>query len=111
MSLFLVLFAVAVIGAVAVLVVGRPRRTGGRWLPGRVAKLDGLAPAVENLPPVLLPPRPSPAEIDRVRFAVGLRGYRMDQVDEVLDVLRAELARKNEQVAALREHCGTEPPR
>lgn len=55
-----------------------------------------------NLPPVLLPAEAAPADIDRVRFSLGLRGYRMDQVDQVLDELRDQLAAKDEEVARLR---------
>ncbi|MGX9900328.1 DivIVA domain-containing protein [Arthrobacter sp. SA17] len=45
-----------------------------------------------SLPPVLLPAHPKPSDVDHIRFALGLRGYRMDQVDQVLDELRDELA-------------------
>ncbi|PTT67519.1 hypothetical protein DBR22_08750 [Arthrobacter sp. HMWF013] len=55
-----------------------------------------------NLPPVLLPAEAAPADIDRIRFSLGLRGYRMDQVDQVLDELRDQLAAKDEEVARLR---------
>ncbi|WP_426225523.1 DivIVA domain-containing protein [Pseudarthrobacter sp. DSP2-3-2b1] len=60
----------------------------------------GQPPA--NLPPVLLPAVAAPADIDRVRFSLGLRGYRMDQVDQVLDELRDQLAAKDDEVARLR---------
>ncbi|HVY09666.1 MAG TPA: DivIVA domain-containing protein [Mycobacteriales bacterium] len=40
-----------------------------------------------------LPDRPlTAADIGALRFRVGLRGYRMDDVDAALDRLRAELA-------------------
>ena len=54
-----------------------------------------------NLPPVLLPAEAEPSDVDRLRFAVGLRGYRMDQVDQVLDELRDQLAAKDRQIAEL----------
>lgn len=62
---------------------------------------DTLGDPVANLPPVLLPAVPVPGDIDRLRFSLGLRGYRMDQVDEVLDRLRDELAGKDARIAEL----------
>ena len=41
-------------------------------------------------------------DFDELRFDVGLRGYRMSQVDEVVDRLRRELREKDEQIAVLR---------
>ncbi|WP_265446081.1 DivIVA domain-containing protein [Flexivirga meconopsidis] len=41
-------------------------------------------------------------DIDQVRFDQTLRGYRMSQVDEVLDRLRAELKARDEEIAGLR---------
>lgn len=41
-------------------------------------------------------------DLDELRFDVGLRGYRMSQVDGVLDRLRRELREKDEQIAVLR---------
>jgi DivIVA domain-containing protein len=52
------------------------------------------------------------ADIDRVRFALGVRGYRMDQVDEVLDRFAAELTRRDAYEGALVEQVrelGGEP--
>ncbi|MCP8998553.1 DivIVA domain-containing protein [Pseudarthrobacter sp. RMG13] len=60
----------------------------------------GQPPA--NLPPVLLPADAAPADVDRVRFSLGLRGYRMDQVDQVLDELRDQIAAKDEEMVRLR---------
>ncbi len=42
------------------------------------------------------------ADLDDLVFDVGLRGYRMSQVDGVVDRLRRELREKDEQVAVLR---------
>jgi DivIVA domain-containing protein len=52
------------------------------------------------LPPALLPAYAKPADVDHVRFSLGLRGYRMDQVDEVLDDLRDQIASKDGQLAS-----------
>lgn len=110
MSFFLVFLAVVLIGVAAFLGAGI-RRSGTRGgvndaspaEPGRksVAQGDGLDDPLPNLPPILLPTDPTPADVDRVRFSLGLRGYRMDQVDQVLDRLRDQLARKNEEIARL----------
>jgi DivIVA domain-containing protein len=51
-------------------------------------------------------------DVDRVRFALGVRGYRMDQVDEVFDRFAAELTRRDAYEAALVEQVrelGGEP--
>ena len=41
-------------------------------------------------------------DLDELRFDVGLRGYRMTQVDGVVDRLRRELRERDEQIAVLR---------
>ncbi|MGQ0624876.1 MAG: DivIVA domain-containing protein [Sporichthyaceae bacterium] len=50
---------------------------------------------------VLPPGAMSPADLASVRFAVVLRGYRMDQVDALLDRLGAELADRDARIATL----------
>ncbi|WP_326965758.1 DivIVA domain-containing protein [Arthrobacter sp. CG_A4] len=110
MSFFLVFLAIALIG-VAVLL---GTRTASKIFRRRCGQSDstlhdgGLPPLDDgfdepgaNLPPVLLPAEPEPADVDRLRFAVGLRGYRMDQVDQVLDELRDRLAAKDLKIAEL----------
>jgi len=63
---------------------------------------DLMAEVLPDRRPVELPDEPlSPADLDGLRFGVGLRGYRMDQVDAVLDRLAAELARRDELIAQL----------
>lgn len=42
-----------------------------------------------------------PADVERVRFGLALRGYRMAEVDEVLDRLAAELHARDERIAVL----------
>jgi DivIVA domain-containing protein len=100
-SFFLVFLAVLLIGAVLwASVGGRSGRKGGRPLP---ALLDaGFEEPPANLPPVLLPANAAPQDVDRVRFALGLRGYRMDQVDQVLDELRDQLAASRHEVETLK---------
>ncbi len=63
----------------------------------------GLVEPVASLPAVLLPAQPVAADLHELRFSVGLRGYRMDQVDEVLDSLAVALAARDEEIARLRK--------
>ena len=42
-------------------------------------------------------------DVNTLRFGVGLRGYRMDEVDDVLDVLADELVRRDDELARLRQ--------
>jgi DivIVA domain-containing protein len=108
-SVFLVFLAIAVAGAAAVAASGRWGRkkanadddTGGGWEVGHVAALDGLSEHEARLPAVLLPEHPRAEDLDSLRFSTALRGYRMDQVDEVLEVLRAELGAKERLIRQL----------
>jgi DivIVA domain-containing protein len=40
-------------------------------------------------------------DVDSLRFNVGARGYRMDEVDVVLDRLSAEVSQRDARIAAL----------
>ncbi|MFJ3956328.1 DivIVA domain-containing protein [Arthrobacter sp. NPDC090010] len=92
MSFLLVFLAVVVLGIAVVMATPLLRRFGvGRGVPGAQELEDGFEEPSARLPAVLLPERPTPADVDRLRFSLGLRGYRMDQVDEVLDRLRDQL--------------------
>ena len=62
-----------------------------------------------RLPPVLLPENVQPADIGKLRFSVGLRGYRMDQVDAVLARLESALAERDAALAAARRPPGETP--
>lgn len=64
-----------------------------------------LAEPLPTLPPVLLPAAEdiSARDIQDIRFAVGLRGYRTDQVDQVLDQLTTALEERDQQLAVLRK--------
>ncbi len=65
---------------------------------------DSLGELSADRPPARLPEdRPvRPDDVNGLRLGVGLRGYRMDEVDEVLDVLADELARRDEEITELR---------
>ena len=82
------LVGIAVVTAVALLAVGRL----------------GELPEVEpDRAPTLLPETRlvESDDVDNVRFAVGLRGYRMDEVDDVLDRLAADIAERDARIAEL----------
>ncbi|WP_298251638.1 DivIVA domain-containing protein [uncultured Arthrobacter sp.] len=114
MTIFLVILAILLVGGTALLVSGRPLPSwAGRRRPGpdgaRSGRSDvpgrddlGLVPPVASLPPVLLPAQVSASDVDAVRFGLGLRGYRMDQVDEVLDRLAAALTERDDEILHLR---------
>ncbi|UZX03980.1 DivIVA domain-containing protein [Arthrobacter sp. CDRTa11] len=117
MSYFLVFLAIVLIGVAAWAGAGGKAGTlfsrtrtgtgGSTGLPDEGHSDRGLLDGgfeqpVANLPPVLLPAEANPADVDRVRFSLGLRGYRMDQVDQVLDELRDQLAAKEAELERLR---------
>lgn len=63
---------------------------------------EGLATVPPDRLPDPLPEGPLTADdVAAARFAVGLRGYRMDQVDAALGRLRAELIRRDERIGRL----------
>ncbi|MHA7241146.1 DivIVA domain-containing protein [Arthrobacter sp. TMS1-12-1] len=119
MTILLVILAVLLLGGTAVLASGRP-------LPASLRRPDAVVPAgsapsgqdgfglvepVASLPPVLLPERPSAPDVDAVRFGLGLRGYRMDQVDEVLDRLAGALAERDVLIGELRSQLAAQDAR
>ncbi|GAA8847663.1 hypothetical protein DUHN55_24150 [Helicobacter pylori] len=78
--IFFVLVALLVVVAVAAAVTGR-------------ITTDPMAEPVASAPHHGLPESDFAAsDVDAVRFDTALRGYRMDQVDEVLDRLQQRLA-------------------
>ena len=103
MTFLLVFLAIVVLGAAFFMATPLLRRirVGGRSVSAPDLE-DGFEEPVANLPAVLLPERPTPADVDRLRFSLGLRGYRMDQVDEVLDRLRDQLAVQQSELNQLR---------
>lgn len=87
MYIVFIVVAAVVVFAVAAAAVGRG---------------DGLEEPFPDLERPYLPAGTvEPADIDDVRFAVALRGYRMDQVDAVLDRISEELAARDQRIAAL----------
>jgi len=96
-TLLLTLLIMAVIGLVAAVAAGR---IGG-----------GLDDPASSLPGRGLPPGPFTLEdVDRVRFSPALRGYRMDEVDDVIDRLVDELRRLEDEIAELRGRRAQEGP-
>lgn len=68
------------------------------------ATRDGalLVPAPPDRPDLGLPAAPMDAEdVAGLRFGMVLRGYRMAEVDEVLDRLAGELAERDRRIAEL----------
>jgi DivIVA domain-containing protein len=85
--------ALALLGVVAVL-----------FAAAVVATREGavMAEASQDLPDLGLPARPlQPQDVEAVRFSMAPRGYRMSEVDEVLDRLAAELADRDRRLARL----------
>lgn len=69
------------------------------------------APATSTMSGGLPPGELSSRDIDDVRFDTVVRGYRMDQVDDVLERVRAELARRDEELRRLRSMAPAGPLR
>ena len=85
----MLLLILAVIAAIAVVATGR----GG-----------GLDPAEPDRSPTGGLPAEAPVTreaVDGLRFSLAFRGYRMDEVDAVLDRLAAELEARDRRIAEL----------
>ena len=65
------------------------------------APYDPMPPPTHTRPLVALPDRAHAADIDDLHFDTAFRGYRMDQVDELLDQLQARLASYEKRFAEL----------
>lgn len=102
MMYLLLVIAILVLGAAVLLGVGTrrigKRSQGSRFMPPQ-GVVQGLVEPVASLPPVLLPTEPTSADIESVGFSIALRGYRCDQVDEVLDALSTEIDRLQQVIA------------
>ena len=93
MTWFILFVGVVVVCFIAALVLGL---IGG----GSVGGLGGETRSLAHEP---LPDEPiADSDFEDLVFDVGLRGYRMSQVDGVLDRLRRELREKDEEIAVLR---------
>jgi DivIVA domain-containing protein len=89
-ALVWVLLAIVVLGGVAVVAAGRG---------------EGLTAAEPDRPDLSMPlDRPfMRTDVDQLRFSVGLRGYRMDEVDDVLDRLAYDLEARDARIAVLEQ--------
>lgn len=67
---------------------------------GRIA--GSMEPPATSLPFRGLPDDVVPSDLEVLRFDAALRGYRMDQVDAVIDRLADELRRRDDEIAVLR---------
>lgn len=73
---------------------------------GVVVAVTGRAEVMADMPPDRTPGIPDgplrPDDVAAVRFDLAFRGYRMDQVDTLLDRLTAEVAARDEEIAMLK---------
>jgi DivIVA domain-containing protein len=85
---FFTVIVVLLIGAVAVV-------ASGRW--------GGMSEAYDDRPDMRVPSdRPLAADdIESSRFGVGVRGYRMDEVDSLLERVAREVADRDRRIADL----------
>ncbi|WP_114558400.1 DivIVA domain-containing protein [Desertihabitans aurantiacus] len=94
---------VLLVVAVGVLAVGAVAAAG---------RFGGMAeePVRDTFTPALPDRHWSGADLDALRFSTALRGYRMDQVDEVVDRLARELDRRDARIAELEETLARRAP-
>lgn len=90
MFFFLMIALVVVVAAVTLAVIG-----GGSEAVLPEAEPDRVADALPETRPVV------GADIDALRLPVAPRGYRMAEVDDVLERLAAELAERDARIARL----------
>src|SRR4051812_36816945 len=85
---FFGLIVVLLIGAVAVV-------ASGRW--------GAMSTAYDDRPDMTVPARQAltSTDIESARFAVGVRGYRMDEVDTLLERVAKEVAERDRRIADL----------
>lgn len=85
---FFGLIVVLLIGAVAVV-------ASGRW--------GAMGTAYDDRPDMTVPARQAltSVDIEGARFAVGVRGYRMDEVDTLLERIAREVAERDRRIADL----------
>jgi DivIVA domain-containing protein len=103
-TLLQILVVLAVVAAVAAV-------AAGVWRRGPVDGHDaadelGLPEPTTTVPPLELPAgRFTADDVDGLHFSLGLRGYRMDEVDQVLDRISGELRSRDAELARLREQA------
>lgn len=89
MTLLWIVLAIAIVGGTVAVALGRG---------------EAMAPVHRDQPAPAMPPddRPLHAEdLAVTRLSIGLRGYRMDEVDGLLDRLQRELAERDQRLAVL----------
>jgi DivIVA domain-containing protein len=96
-SFVLLLVVLAVIGGIAVVAAGRGGAMPGPD-PDRATTGTLAGDEVDR------------THVDGLRFTLALRGYRMDEVDEVLDRLVDELERRDERIRELEGQQGAGGP-
>jgi DivIVA domain-containing protein len=95
-TFFQLLIVLALIAGVVAMAAGKVR--------------GGLPEPTSTRPEVDLPAEDiGTRDVDAIRFSVGFRGYRMDEVDEVLDRLGLELGAREEELRELRERIAGGP--
>ncbi|MCF6525545.1 DivIVA domain-containing protein [Streptomyces sp. JJ36] len=95
---FLLISLVVVVAAVTLVVLGSGDREGR----GRTAHGGLTDPLPDRLEEPLPADRPAGrADVDALRLPMAARGYRMREVDDVLDRLGAELAERDARIAEL----------
>ncbi|WP_340558253.1 DivIVA domain-containing protein [Streptomyces sp. GSL17-111] len=93
---FLLLAMLVVVGSVTLAVIGSADGTGHTVRGGLTD------PEPDRLPVFLPQDRPlGRADVAGLRLPLALRGYRMDEVDDVLDRLGAELAERDARIVEL----------
>ena len=71
----------------------------------------GLAPLPDDVADFALPDRPLDGDdVEAVRLGTGLQGYRVDQVDALLDRVAQELRRRDVRIAELEAGGGAPLP-
>jgi DivIVA domain-containing protein len=103
-SFFLVFLAIILVAGLVWFALGIVK---GRFAENEQA-LGGFDEPGPALPPVLLPEHPNPEDIDGIRFSLSFRGYRMDQVDEVLERLRDRISVQAALIEALTTQLGAD---
>ena len=96
MTLLLVAVGIVIVAGVAVLVLRDQPLIEDDPVRGRALHWPPDGPVV-------------PGSLEQVRFTVALRGYRMDEVDRVLDDATAALAQRDLRIADLERALGGGP--